>query len=261
MRVITKAAAYLEKIPEKVGLSGKRQLPSCDPLGAKKADNILHCLKRSLTEALNASTSRATTLQAPVLTTAAISATNESITSSSTPSAPTAAQQVTQDTATQPPVKVTTTATYKSDSTRNTTQASGTQLAQNESSDASPTKGWFASSTKGWSSSTISLQKPTSAHGTSGLHMSSPAESTTFCSPVSSSGNKKLPGSDIHYSSVILPVVITLIVITLSVFSLVSLYRICQKKTPERQENSTEQAQSDKEGVKLLSVKTTSPET
>ncbi|XP_010212100.1 PREDICTED: endomucin [Tinamus guttatus] len=36
---------------------------------------------------------------------------------------------------------------------------------------------------------------------------------------------------------------------------------MCQKKTPERQENGTEQAQSDKEGVKLLSVKTTSAET
>ncbi|KFQ54814.1 Endomucin, partial [Nestor notabilis] len=34
------------------------------------------------------------------------------------------------------------------------------------------------------------------------------------------------------FAGVILPVVITLIVITLSVFSLVSLYRICQKKTP-----------------------------
>ncbi|KAM9236154.1 endomucin [Leptosomus discolor] len=82
-----------------------------------------------------------------------------------------------------------------------------------------------------------------------------------FGSHGSSSGNKKVPGHDIHYSSIILPIVITLIVITLSVFSLVALYKMCQKKTPERQENGTEQAQSDKEGVKLLSVKTTSPET
>ncbi|KAM8808632.1 endomucin [Eudromia elegans] len=77
----------------------------------------------------------------------------------------------------------------------------------------------------------------------------------------SSSSENKLPEDTIHYSSVILPIVITLIVITLSVFSLVALYRMCQKKTPERQENGTEQAQSDKEGVKLLSVKTTSAET
>lgn len=64
-----------------------------------------------------------------------------------------------------------------------------------------------------------------------------------------------------HYSSVILSIVITLIVITLSAFLLVALYRVCHKKTPDRQENGTEQAQSDKEGVKLLSVKTTSTET
>uniref|UniRef100_A0A8C3PIT0 Endomucin n=1 Tax=Calidris pygmaea TaxID=425635 RepID=A0A8C3PIT0_9CHAR len=136
------------------------------------------------------------------------------------------------------------------------TQESGTQLAQNESLSLD------ASSTKGWSfSSTTSLQETTSAPGTSGLHVSSPTEVTTSGSPGSSSGNKKMPESTIHYSSVILPIVITLIVITLSVFSLVALYRVCQKKTPERQENGTEQAQSDKEGVKLLSVKTTSAET
>ncbi|KFV60171.1 Endomucin, partial [Tyto alba] len=34
------------------------------------------------------------------------------------------------------------------------------------------------------------------------------------------------------FAGVILPIVITLIVITLCVFSLVALYRICQKKTP-----------------------------
>ncbi|NXM67665.1 MUCEN protein, partial [Serilophus lunatus] len=69
------------------------------------------------------------------------------------------------------------------------------------------------------------------------------------------------------FADIILPVVITLIVITLSVFSLVALYRMCQKKTPgmffafsEQVENQCG-AQSDKEGVKLLSVKTTSPET
>ncbi|XP_009325311.1 PREDICTED: endomucin isoform X1 [Pygoscelis adeliae] len=205
-------------------------------------------------EAVNASTSQATTLQTSVLTTTAIRATNESITSNSTLSSPNTTQQITQGTTPQPPIKVTTTGADKTASTTNTTQASGTQLAQNESLDASSTKEWSFSST-------ISLQKTTSAPGTSGLHVSSLTESTTFGSPGSSSGNKKVPESAIHYSSVILPIVITLIVITLSVFSLVALYRMCQKKTPERQENGTEQAQSDKEGVKLLSVKTTTPET
>ncbi|NXL58312.1 MUCEN protein, partial [Chordeiles acutipennis] len=62
------------------------------------------------------------------------------------------------------------------------------------------------------------------------------------------------------FAGVILPIVITLIVITLSVFLLVALYRMCQKKTPGIWFPFSG-AQSDKEGVKLLSVKTTSPET
>ncbi|NXA14094.1 MUCEN protein, partial [Sapayoa aenigma] len=65
------------------------------------------------------------------------------------------------------------------------------------------------------------------------------------------------------FADIILPVVITLIVITLSVFSLVALYRMCQKKTPGIFFAFSEQGEinSDKEGVKLLSVKTTSTET
>ncbi|NWX00981.1 MUCEN protein, partial [Caloenas nicobarica] len=66
------------------------------------------------------------------------------------------------------------------------------------------------------------------------------------------------------FTGVILPIVITLIVITLAAFSLVALYRMCQKKTPgiwfafsERGKNIYPY----KEGVKLLSVKTTSAET
>ncbi|NWX78338.1 MUCEN protein, partial [Alca torda] len=66
------------------------------------------------------------------------------------------------------------------------------------------------------------------------------------------------------FAGVILPIVITLIVITLSAFSLVALYRMCQKKTPGIWFNFSEGGQGEdqyKEGVKLLSVKTTSPET
>ncbi|NXN64797.1 MUCEN protein, partial [Himantopus himantopus] len=67
------------------------------------------------------------------------------------------------------------------------------------------------------------------------------------------------------FAGVILPIVITLIVITLSVFSLVALYRMCQKKTPgiwfTFSVGRGGKINSDKEGVKLLSVKTTSPET
>ncbi|XP_027399781.1 endomucin isoform X6 [Bos indicus x Bos taurus] len=62
------------------------------------------------------------------------------------------------------------------------------------------------------------------------------------------------------YSSIILPIVIALIVITLSVFVLVGLYRMCWKTDPGTQENGNEQPQSDKESVKLLTVKTISHE-
>ncbi|NXL95831.1 MUCEN protein, partial [Alectura lathami] len=77
-------------------------------------------------------------------------------------------------------------------------------------------------------------------------------------------------------AGVILPIVITLIAVTLVIFLLVSLYRVCHKKTPgiwlpfsekgERNHRILDrrkkcQVQSDKEGVKLLSVKTTSAET
>ncbi|XP_057649758.1 endomucin [Chionomys nivalis] len=62
------------------------------------------------------------------------------------------------------------------------------------------------------------------------------------------------------YASVILPVVIALIVITLLVFTLVGLYRMCWKRDPGAPENGNDQPQSDKESVKLLTVKTISHE-
>ncbi|XP_003468071.2 endomucin [Cavia porcellus] len=62
------------------------------------------------------------------------------------------------------------------------------------------------------------------------------------------------------YSSIILPVVIVLIVITLSVFVLVGLYQMCWKKEPGTPEDGSDQPQSNKESVKLLTVKTISHE-
>ncbi|XP_077611862.1 endomucin isoform X3 [Crocuta crocuta] len=62
------------------------------------------------------------------------------------------------------------------------------------------------------------------------------------------------------YSSIILPVVIALIVVTLSAFILVGLYRMCRKTDPGTPENGNDQPQSDKESVKLLTVKTISHE-
>ncbi|XP_066042409.1 endomucin isoform X2 [Chamaea fasciata] len=198
--------------------------------------------------------SQTTTLAAPGLTTA-VRATTETITSSPTSSSSASTtSQTTQSTTKQPPAV--TAAASTSLTTTNTTQANGTQLAQNENLSAAPTSGLSFSST-------VSPERNTPPSGTSGLPMISPTNSTKAFSesPKSVSGNQTQTGSDISYSNVILPIVITLIVITLSVFSLVALYKMCQKNTPERQENGAEQTQSDKEGVKLLSVKTTSPET
>lgn len=68
------------------------------------------------------------------------------------------------------------------------------------------------------------------------------------------------PSTTPSYSSIILPVVIALIVMTLLVFTLVGLYRLCWKRDPGTQENGNDQPQSDKESVKLLTVKTISHE-
>ncbi|XP_064141578.1 endomucin [Loxodonta africana] len=72
--------------------------------------------------------------------------------------------------------------------------------------------------------------------------------------------NASAASASSSYSSVILPVVIALIVITLSAFVLVGLYRMCRKTDPGTRENGNDQPQSDKESVKLLTVKTISHE-
>ncbi|XP_017592349.1 PREDICTED: endomucin isoform X3 [Corvus brachyrhynchos] len=184
---------------------------------------------KAVVDPVNTTASQATSLTASVLVASSTRAASETIASNSTPPSTDATKQATQGTTPRPPVV--TSAANTSFSTANTTQASGMQVAQNGSLDAASTMGSF--------SSTVCTEGSTFASGTSGLPVSSPTSLT----------------------NVILPIVITLIVITLSVFSLVALYKMCQKKTPERQENGAEQAQSDKEGVKLLSVKTTSSET
>ncbi|XP_037365534.1 endomucin isoform X2 [Talpa occidentalis] len=62
------------------------------------------------------------------------------------------------------------------------------------------------------------------------------------------------------YSSVVLPVVIALIVMTLSVFALVGLYRVCRRRDPGPPDSGNDQPPSEKESVKLLTVKTISHE-
>ncbi|XP_062964569.1 endomucin isoform X2 [Cynocephalus volans] len=69
-----------------------------------------------------------------------------------------------------------------------------------------------------------------------------------------------VPENNSKSQGVMLPVVIALIAITLSVFVLVGLYRMCWKTDPGMPENGNDQPQSDKEGVKLLTVKTISHE-
>ncbi|XP_015271468.1 PREDICTED: endomucin isoform X1 [Gekko japonicus] len=91
----------------------------------------------------------------------------------------------------------------------------------------------------------------------------SKSQNTTQSEPDSTgsdSGKTKQVLDSSSYINILLPVIIALIVITLSVCILVALYRICWKTTPERQENETEHTSLDKENVKLISVKTTSPE-
>ncbi|XP_021101069.1 endomucin isoform X2 [Heterocephalus glaber] len=82
----------------------------------------------------------------------------------------------------------------------------------------------------------------------------SPSEVTASLSTLTTSRNTS------QSQGVILPVVIVLIVITLSVFVLVGLYRMCWKNDPGTPENGSDQPQSDKESVKLLTVKTISHE-
>ncbi|XP_059520547.1 endomucin isoform X3 [Myotis daubentonii] len=94
----------------------------------------------------------------------------------------------------------------------------------------------------------------------------SPPMSTAIAENISQSQgtenekNASPSSTNSSHSSIILPVVIALIVITLSVFALVGLYRLCRKTDPGTAENGNDQPQSDKESVKLLTVKTISHE-
>ncbi|XP_010804253.1 endomucin isoform X3 [Bos taurus] len=88
----------------------------------------------------------------------------------------------------------------------------------------------------------------------------SPPEASSFRTATLSSISVTSAENISPSQGIILPIVIALIVITLSVFVLVGLYRMCWKTDPGTQENGNEQPQSDKESVKLLTVKTISHE-
>ncbi|ELW63356.1 Endomucin, partial [Tupaia chinensis] len=100
---------------------------------------------------------------------------------------------------------------------------------------------------------------PTSQSPQNKISTLQPNASTSEAS-VSSSIPTTIPENTLQSQGIILPVVIALIVITLSVFGLVGLYRMCWKTDPGTQENGNDQPQSDKESVKLLTVKTISHE-
>ncbi|KAM5341141.1 endomucin isoform 2-T2 [Glossophaga mutica] len=85
-------------------------------------------------------------------------------------------------------------------------------------------------------------------------------ENTSTSQGTQSAKNASPSSTNSSRSSIILPVVIALIVLTLSVFALVGLYRICRKADPGTPDNGNDQPQSDKESVKLLTVKTISHE-
>ncbi|XP_042557637.1 endomucin isoform X3 [Dipodomys spectabilis] len=95
---------------------------------------------------------------------------------------------------------------------------------------------------------------------TASTHQSGASPSKPTVLPFLPSTSVTPPRNISQFQGIILPVVITLIVITLSVFVLVGLYRMCWKKDPGTPENGNDQPQSDKESVKLLTVKTISHE-
>ncbi|XP_017366841.1 endomucin isoform X1 [Cebus imitator] len=108
-----------------------------------------------------------------------------------------------------------------------------------------------------------STLQPDASPSKTGTSHSMPAtipESTLQSQGTENGKNSSASAASPSYSSIILPVVIALIVITLSVFVLVGLYRVCWKSDPGTAENGNDQPQSDKESVKLLTVKTISHE-
>ncbi|XP_045039726.2 endomucin isoform X2 [Desmodus rotundus] len=92
------------------------------------------------------------------------------------------------------------------------------------------------------------------------LLVSTTLPENTSSSQGTQSAKNASSSTNLSRSSIILPVVIALIVLTLSVFALVGLYRMCRKTDPGTPDNGNDQPQSDKESVKLLTVKTISHE-
>ncbi|XP_032034383.1 endomucin isoform X1 [Hylobates moloch] len=162
-------------------------------------------------------------------------------------------------------LKVTTTHVRENESTiSNTTVASVTLPNAVSTLQSSKPKTETQSSIKTTDISGNILQ-PDASPSKTGTLSSTPVtipENTSQSQVIGTEGGKNASTSATSrsYSNIILPVVIALIVVTLSVFVLVSLYRMCWKADPGTPENGNDQPQSDKESVKLLTVKTISHE-
>uniref|UniRef100_A0A8D2B4U0 Endomucin n=1 Tax=Sciurus vulgaris TaxID=55149 RepID=A0A8D2B4U0_SCIVU len=162
------------------------------------------------------------------------------------------------------PETVTSLTTAKSEELETTTQnVTKSELITTKGTVTNPPLSNATSTTQS-SQNEISTQKPDASPSKTTILSSTSITSSSYISPqVIGTEDEKYANSSStssSYSSIILPVVIALIVITLSVFVVVGLYRMCWKTDPGTPENGNDQPQSDKESVKLLTVKTISNE-
>ncbi|XP_068950085.1 endomucin isoform X2 [Petaurus breviceps papuanus] len=204
--------------------------------------------------------------QDPVTTMTTTKQSTPIVTTSSSPSLSTAISVTVQTSVNTPEKLETTVATEKVTSSIRISSSSLTLSTSNGTLEEQSTMPMI--STKSSLSSAVAKTEKETPRSESPSNVSSttnPPGSDQFRSTMSTTQSiqksNHILTSPTKKSGVILPVVIALIAITLSVFTLVGLYRICWKTDPGTPDNGTDQPQSDKESVKLLTVKTISPET
>ncbi|XP_006152218.1 endomucin isoform X2 [Tupaia chinensis] len=160
-------------------------------------------------------------------------------------------------------LNVTTNGVKKNESTIMNTTVTNLPLLNTVPTSQSPQNKTENQSSIGTTEKTVSTLQPNASTSEASVSSSIPTtipENTLQSQGTENGKNASASATSPSYSSIILPVVIALIVITLSVFGLVGLYRMCWKTDPGTQENGNDQPQSDKESVKLLTVKTISHE-
>lgn len=160
-------------------------------------------------------------------------------------------------------LNVTTNGVKKNESTIMNTTVTNLPLLNTVPTSQSPQNKTENQSSIGTTEKTVSTLQPNASTSEASVSSSIPTtipENTLQSQGTENGKNASASATSPSYSSIILPVVIALIVITLSMFGLVGLYRMCWKTDPGTQENGNDQPQSDKESVKLLTVKTISHE-